>query len=109
MTALAKRKGKRAEAERAAIAEAEAVAEAAAKEEAEITVKKKPISNPYWNNTTTNYMLITNCEYAINWRWREKPYSNSWINNDTQVLYFSIGGRWARGWSDARGAYCVNA
>ncbi len=44
MTALAKRKGKRAVAERAAIAEAEAQAEAAAKEEAEITVKKKPIT-----------------------------------------------------------------
>jgi hypothetical protein len=69
----------------------------------------KLVPNKYWNNTTTNYMYITDCDYVPNFRWRKRPMSATWADNDPTIMNHSQRARWARGWSDARGAYGVQA
>jgi hypothetical protein len=67
------------------------------------------VPNKYWNNTTTNWAILSDCEYPLNFRWRRKPKSNTWIDNGQTLMNYSITARWARGWSDPRAAYGVQA
>lgn len=69
----------------------------------------RPVSNRYWSNTTTNWALLTDCEYPLNWRWRRKPRSRTWVDNDQELMKHGISARWARGWSDPRCFFGVNA
>lgn len=68
-----------------------------------------PVANKYWNNTTTQWAMLTDCEYKINFRWRRKPRGRSWVDNDNEVMKFGISSRWSRGWSDARCTLGVQA
>ncbi len=63
----------------------------------------------FWDNTTTNYAFITDCENGLNWRWRRKPRSRSWVENSQEMMQYSISARWARGWSDPRCVLFVDA
>lgn len=67
------------------------------------------VTNKYWSNTTTNWGIITDAENGLNFLWRRKPSGDDWVDNDQQISKFSQSARWARGWSDARGIYLVNA
>ena len=67
------------------------------------------VPNKYWNNTTTNWALKTDCPDGFNHRWREKPYSSTWVDNSNLLMNYSINARWDNGWSDARCTYGVNA
>jgi hypothetical protein len=68
-----------------------------------------PVPVKYWTNTTTNWLLLTECEYGLCLRQKYAPRSNSWRENDNMVMKFSVAARWSRGWVDARCAYGVNA
>jgi hypothetical protein len=61
------------------------------------------ISVKYWNNTTTNFLATTDCDNGLNFRWKRRPRSRSWIDEDNEVMNYGISARWARGWTDARG------
>ncbi len=63
----------------------------------------------YWSNTTTNWGIITNADNGVQAKWRRKPRSKSWVENDNETMKYSISARWARGWSDARGFFFSNA
>lgn len=63
----------------------------------------------YWSNTTTNYCFLTDCDYGLQFRWRRKPRSRTWVDNDQELMKYGISARWARGWSDPRCAYGVQA
>ena len=63
----------------------------------------------YWDNTTTNWAVQTDCENGLNWRWRRKPKSRTWVENSQELMQHSISARWARGWSDARCVLFVDA
>lgn len=63
----------------------------------------------YWQNTTTNWALLTDVEDGLRWLWRRKVKSKSYVDEDNEVVKFKVTGRWARKWSDPRGAYGVNA
>lgn len=63
----------------------------------------------YWSNTTTNYCFLTDCDYGLCIRWRRRPRSRSWVDNDQEIMKYGISARWARGWSDPRCAYGVQA
>jgi len=67
------------------------------------------VANPYWSNTTTNWGIITDAENGLNFLWRRKPSSDDWVENNQQTYIYAISARWARGWSDPRGFYGVNA
>jgi len=56
----------------------------------------------YWTNSTTNWAILTDSENGLNFRFRRKPRSNTWVDNDNMVMKYGISARWARGWSDAR-------
>ena len=65
---------------------------------------------PLWSNTTTEYAFLTDAENGFNFRWRRKLRNRSWIDNDNQVMKYSVDGRWARGNSDpGRSVYYVSA
>ena len=68
-----------------------------------------PCPVKYWSNTTTNYMFKTSCDNGINFRWRVKPRSRSWVDEGKTVMAFSIRARWSRGWTNPRGVYFVGA
>ncbi len=80
---------------------------------AEINVfeKRKPNLVPikYWLNTTTNWVCKTDADNGLQFRWRRRPRSNSWMDNDHTMMKYGITARWARGWSDPRGVFCVEA
>lgn len=63
----------------------------------------------FWDNTTTNYAFITDAENGLNFRWRRKPKSRTWVENSQELMQYSISARWARGWSDPRCVLFVDA
>jgi hypothetical protein len=69
----------------------------------------KPVPVKYWNNTTTNWGVITDVDNGIQSKWRRKPKSNSWVENDNETMKYSVSARWASGWTDARGFFFSNA
>jgi len=68
-----------------------------------------PVKNKYWQNTTTNWAIITDADNGLKWKWRRRPDSHTWVDNDNQVTKHSVSARWDRGWSNARGVYFVAA
>lgn len=67
------------------------------------------VSNRFWNNTTTNWAMKTDADNGLNFRWRRKPRSRTWVDNDQEQMKYAISARWAHGWSDPRSILCVNA
>jgi hypothetical protein len=63
----------------------------------------------YWQDTTTAWCILTDAENGPNFRWRVKPESSTWVENNATLMMYGIRARWARGWSDPRGIYVVNA
>lgn len=63
----------------------------------------------YWTNTTTNWGLISNVDNGFKFKWRRKPRSRSWVDNDQEIMKYGISARWCRGWSDPRCILFVNA
>lgn len=68
-----------------------------------------PVPVKYWNNTTTNWAVITDADNGVQAKWRRKPKSNSWVENDNETMKYSVSARWASGWSDARGFFFSNS
>ncbi len=62
-----------------------------------------------WTNTTTNWAITTDAEGGLQMRFRRKPRSKTWTENDYEIMKHGISARWARGWSDPRGVYFVGA
>lgn len=69
----------------------------------------KPVAIKYWQNTTTNWALITDADNGLNYRWRRRPRSRTWVDNDQEIMNYAISARWSRGWSDPRGILFVDA
>jgi len=67
------------------------------------------VPNQYWSNTTTNWGMITDADNGLNFRYRRRPRSKSWVDNDQGLMKYGIDARWSRGWSDARTIFFVNA
>lgn len=63
----------------------------------------------YWSNTTTNWIVRSDCENNLNWKWRVRPSQTDWVDNSTTTRFFGIRARWSRGWSDPRAVVGVNA
>jgi len=63
----------------------------------------------YWNNTSTNWALITDAELGLMWFWRRKPKSNTWVTEDKTMMNYAITARWTRGWVNPRAILFSNA
>jgi hypothetical protein len=63
----------------------------------------------YWTNTTTNWLILTDADNGLNFRYRRHPRSRTWVDNDNEQMKYAISARWARGWSDARAVLGSNA
>ena len=64
----------------------------------------------FWTASTTNYAFLTSCDNGRpKFKMRRAPRSRTWVNNDAEVLVYSCSARWARGWSEPRGVFGVNA
>lgn len=61
-----------------------------------------PIPVHHWNNTTTNWGVITDADDGLKWFWRKRPESMSWQENNYLTMKYAIYARWARGWTDPR-------
>lgn len=72
-----------------------------------LNVKSVPLK--FWDNTTTNWAVITDAENGIQFRWRRKPRNRTWVENSQELMSYAISARWARGWSDARNILFVDA
>lgn len=64
---------------------------------------------PYWDNTTTNWGIITDAQNGIQYRMRRKPRTRSWVDNDQEVFNHAISARWAKGCSEPRGFFFSEA
>jgi hypothetical protein len=63
----------------------------------------------FWTNTTTNWIMFTDADDGLNFRWRRRPRSRTWVENSQEVMIYGVSARWSHGWSDARSAYGSNA
>jgi hypothetical protein len=68
-----------------------------------------PVPVKYWNNTTTNWALITDADLGLMWFWRRKPKSNTWVTEDKTMMNYAITARWSRGWVNPRAILFSNA
>jgi hypothetical protein len=79
----------------------------------EINVVKKLslVAKPlrFWDNTTTNWAVKTDCENGLQFRWRRRPKNRTWVENSQELMNYAISARWARGWTDARSLIFVDA
>ena len=62
-----------------------------------------------WTNTTSNYFFITDAPDGLKWKWRRRPKSKTWVDNDQEIEKYGISYRSARLWSDPRGVLGVQA
>jgi len=69
----------------------------------------KTVPIKYWTSSTTNWALLSDADNGFKWKWRKKPNTRSWVDNDQLLLKYGIYARWARGWSDPRCCLFVNA
>jgi hypothetical protein len=46
---------------------------------------------------------------GLNFLFRRRPVGDDWVENSQQVSLFAYSARWARGISDPRGVFGVNA
>lgn len=72
-------------------------------------VIEEVVSIKYWSNTTTNFAMTTDCMNSVNFRWKRRPRSRSWMDEDNEVMNYGVSARWDRKWSDARGLIGSNA
>lgn len=80
----------------------------------EINVVKRNMNlelvvEPYWDNTTTNWMVTTDADNGLQMRWRERFFGSSWVDNEHGTMSYSIYGRWARGITNFRATLGVEA
>lgn len=59
----------------------------------------------FWDNTTTNWGVQTDAEEGFKWKWRRRPRSGSWVDNDRETVKYKQSARWDRGYSDWRSFY----
>ena len=82
---------------------------------AEINVIKKNYSGlqlvnvPFWTNTQTNWMIITDAEKGLRFLWKRKARTRTWVDNDNEVMKHSYSQRYATGWTNARAFLFSNA
>lgn len=63
----------------------------------------------FWTASTTNWVVQTDCDNGLQWRWRRKMKGRTWVDNDAEIMKYSISYRSARGWSDPRCVIGSNA
>lgn len=80
---------------------------------AEMNVAKKMnlqlVVEPYWDNTTTNWMVTTDAENGLQMRWRDRFQANTYVGNENMTMTHSIYARWSRGITNFRATLGVNA
>lgn len=62
----------------------------------------EPVCLTQWTNSTTNWCAMTDCPDGFKWKWADKPYSTTWMENSQEVMNHQIAAMYDRGWSDAR-------
>lgn len=72
-------------------------------------IKPTIVANQYWDTTTTQYIVQTDCDNGLVWKWRRRPKSRSWVDYDNHIINHSNSYRSTRGWSDPRCVIGVNA
>lgn len=76
---------------------------------AEINVIKRlspeVVAVPFWTNTTTNWYVKTSAPDGMLWRWRRKPRSSSWVDENNGVMLYKVDARWDRKWTNWRAVY----
>lgn len=56
-------------------------------------------------SSTSLWGCVTDADNGLQWRWRRKPKSRTWVDNDAEVMKYGVSFRGCNGWSDARGWY----
>lgn len=65
----------------------------------------EPIMVPYWQGADNDWAVRTSVKGGLTWRWRRKPRSRTWVDNDTTTVHSAMTMRLAFGWSDPRGVF----
>lgn len=73
------------------------------------SMKPELVDVEYWDNTTTQYLVQTDCDNGLKFKWRRKLRNKNWVDNDQELVNHAQSGRWTRGWSDPRCVIGVNA
>ena len=63
----------------------------------------------YWTNTETNWALQTDAENGFQMRWRRKPRSRTWIDENQELMNYAMSCRFDNGTSEPRCIFYSNA
>lgn len=62
----------------------------------------------FWTSAT-NWLIKTDAPQGLTWKWRRKLRNRTWVDNDAEVMKYSVSYRSTRGWTNPRGVYFSNA
>lgn len=69
----------------------------------------KRVQLKYWTNSTTNWGIKTDADNGFQMRWKKKFQSKTWIDNNAELMNYSLSGRWDNGTSEPRCLLFSNA
>lgn len=66
------------------------------------------VANVFWDTTETAWLAITDAEDGLQFRWRERPSSRTWVENSQMQMNYGWSCRIDNGWSEPRGVVGSN-
>lgn len=60
---------------------------------------------PFWQNTNTNWAVVTDVDDGVQFLWRQRPRDRRWNDNAHTQMNYSISARFTTGWTDPRGMF----
>jgi hypothetical protein len=67
------------------------------------------VPNKYWNNTVSNWIMLTDAEDGFKFLWRRRIRNRTWVDNDQDLMKYGVSGRWTRGNSNPRSLLFSNS
>lgn len=68
----------------------------------------KRVALKFWDNTSTDWAVKTDADDGLQWKWRRRPESSSWVDEGREVIKSKRSARYAFGITNCRGVYGVS-
>jgi hypothetical protein len=68
----------------------------------------KLVQIKFWDNTSTDWACITDADDGLQWKWRIRPESTSWVDEGREIIRNKRRARYAFGCTNCRAVYGVH-
>lgn len=63
----------------------------------------------FWDNTTVNWACVTDAEDGLQWKWKRRPRTDTWVDEGREVMKNKRSARYAHGITNCRAVYGVGS